>query len=133
MCIPGIMNSLNFLTPKHKRVIMNTLKDLEEQTRLAVIEYLSNMDKVTLEFAIRSDNLDNLEWSKSKGSINLNSYLYRIVPKKLWYMVALTYDGENYYTMSVTTDIQQSNIGSRDDFIKWLTPDKVYYTVENNT
>jgi len=112
---------------------MSTVEELNEQSRLAVIAYLQDTENVKLEFAVMSDKHSNMFWTESNGKVNMIRCYYRIAPKKLWYRVALTFDGENYYTMSATTAIQQSNIESRADFIKWLTPNKVYFSLEDNT
>jgi hypothetical protein len=109
---------------------MNTIEELEEQSRLAIIAYLSDTENVSLEFAIISDNPDNRRWQASKGKINTYHCYYRIAPKKLWYKVALCCSSGEYYTITVDSDGQSQQCELRADFIRWLTPDKVYYTVE---
>lgn len=110
---------------------MNTVEELEEQSRLAVIAYLSNTESVSLEFTLIAHNPDNMKWLKSNGIVDMHHCYYRIAPKKLWYKVALCCRGGNYYTATVDSDGQILQCEIRNDFIRWLTPDKVYYTVEN--
>lgn len=110
---------------------MNTIAELEEQSRLAVIAYLSDMDKVELEFTLIAHNPDNMKWSKSNGIVDMHHCYYRIAPKKLWYKVALCCKSEDYYTTTVDSDEQIRQCELRNDFIKWHTPDKVYYTADS--
>lgn len=109
---------------------MNTIAELEEQSRLAVIAYLQDSKNVKLDFSVITDPLDNRRWTESNGKINTYHCYYRIAPKKLWYKVALCCKSEDYYTTTVDSDEQIRQCELRNDFIKWHTPDKVYYTAE---
>lgn len=114
---------------------MNTIAELDEQSRLAVIAYLSDMDKVKLACTPKHNPEDysadtKLIWHYNHFTINMGNTWYRIAPKTLWYKVALCCKSGDYYTTTVDSDEQILQCELRNDFVKWLTPDKVYYTVE---
>lgn len=109
---------------------MKTIGELEVQSRLAIIAYLSDMNNVKLEFAAISDRPNSMRWSESNGKVNMNCCYYRIAPKKLWYKVALCYGSGKYYTTTADSKAQIQHYESKNDFIEWITPDKVYYTIK---
>lgn len=117
---------------------MDTIEDLEEQSRLAVIAYLLDMGKVELE-RIPKHNPEyypadtKLNWHYNHSAINLGTTWYRIAPKKFWYKVALCSWDREYYTTTANSDAQILQCETNPNFIKWLTPNKVYYSAEKES
>lgn len=117
---------------------MNTIAKLEEQSRLAVVAYLSDMDNVELECTPKCNPAyypadTKLNWYYNHFPINLGNTWYRIAPKTLWYKVALCSWGREYYTTTANSDAQILQCETNPNFINWLTPNKVYYSAEKES